>query len=92
MLDPKLVADKLEALEQAAKLRWQLEEQVKGYGNDALLSVVKERIRQDAKWGEQNHNPYIYLAILLEEVGELAQSILQSQFGGEHGGPSNVSY
>lgn len=53
---------------------------------DALSAVLVERDRQDAKWGEQNHNPYIYLAILLEEIGELAQAILQTQFGGDKGG------
>jgi NTP pyrophosphatase (non-canonical NTP hydrolase) len=62
----------------------------KGWMFPALESVLEERIRQDAKWGEQNHNPYIYLSILMEEVGELSQAILQSQFGGEHGGDKNV--
>lgn len=56
----------------------------------ALRSVLAERRGQDKKWGEQNHDPYIYLAILLEEVGEFAQSLLQTQFGGEHGGWVNV--
>jgi NTP pyrophosphatase (non-canonical NTP hydrolase) len=57
---------------------------------DALNSVLDERKRQDEKWGEQNHNPYIYLTILLEEIGELAQAILHTQFGGEKGGWLNV--
>ena len=57
---------------------------------DALGSVLAERERQDAKWGEQNHNPYIYFAILLEEVGELAQAIIHTQFGGDKGGWKNV--
>lgn len=52
----------------------------------ALDDVLERRRMQDAKWGEQNHNPYIYLAILVEEVGELAQAILQTQFGGDKGG------
>lgn len=56
----------------------------------ALLDVLLERARQDEKWGEQNHNPYIYLAIHAEEVGELAEAILQTQFGGEKGGWANV--
>jgi NTP pyrophosphatase (non-canonical NTP hydrolase) len=56
----------------------------------ALESVLDERKKQDDKWGEQNHNPYIYHAILVEEVGELAQAILQTQFGGKHGGFSNM--
>jgi NTP pyrophosphatase (non-canonical NTP hydrolase) len=56
----------------------------------ALESVLVERMKQDDHWGEQNHNPYIYLAILLEELGELAQSVLQTQFGGHAGGWHNV--
>lgn len=58
--------------------------------SQSLLDVIEERIRQDKKWGEQNHNPYIYLAILVEEVGELAQAVLQTQFGGDKGGWDNV--
>lgn len=58
--------------------------------NNALQSVLAERQRQEEKWGEQNHNPYIYLTILVEEVGELGQAILQTQFGGECGGWENV--
>lgn len=52
----------------------------------ALIDIIEERIRQDQKWGEQNHNPYTYLAILIEEVGEFSQAALQTQFGGKHGG------
>jgi NTP pyrophosphatase (non-canonical NTP hydrolase) len=49
---------------------------------DALADVLRERKAQDAKWGEQNHDPFTYLAILVEEVGELAQAALHSRFGG----------
>lgn len=45
----------------------------------ALASVLQERRRQDQKWGEQNHSLPIYLTILMEEVGELAQAILEGQ-------------
>jgi NTP pyrophosphatase (non-canonical NTP hydrolase) len=34
------------------------------------------------KWGEQNHDPITYLAVLVEEVGELAQAGLHLRFGG----------
>lgn len=48
----------------------------------ALTSVLQERKRQEAKWGEQNHDPFTYLAVLSEEVGELAQAALHTRFGG----------
>lgn len=51
-----------------------------------LADVVEERARQDSKWGEQNHDPFTYLAILTEEVGEAAQAALHDQFGGKHAG------
>jgi len=46
----------------------------------ALLEVVKERARQDAKWGEQNHDPVFWLGILGEEFGELCQAINETVF------------
>lgn len=51
--------------------------------NDVLADVSAERARQDAKWGEQNHDPYIWLAVLGEEVGEANQAALQATFGGK---------
>lgn len=48
----------------------------------ALEDVVAERARQDAKWGEQNHDPFTYLTVLTEEVGELSQAALHARFGG----------
>lgn len=48
----------------------------------ALDDVLEERQRQEDKWGEQNHDPFTYLAILTEEVGELAQASLHLRFGG----------
>jgi NTP pyrophosphatase (non-canonical NTP hydrolase) len=48
----------------------------------ALDSVLKERERQEIKWGEQNHDPFTYLTVLMEEVGELAEAALHLRFGG----------
>jgi NTP pyrophosphatase (non-canonical NTP hydrolase) len=48
-----------------------------------LAEVYNERERQDAKWGEQNHHPFLYLAVLGEEVGEANQAALQATFGGK---------
>lgn len=45
-----------------------------------LADVSKERDRQEAKWGEQNHEPFVWLAILGEEVGEANQAAVQAFF------------
>ena len=43
-----------------------------------LNEITDERIRQDAKWGPQYHNDSIWGMILMEEVGEVAQSVVDS--------------
>ena len=46
--------------------------------NPTIYSDInQERKRQDTKWGEQNHNPYKWLAILHEETGEAAKALLE---------------
>lgn len=52
----------------------------------AFRLIMAERSRQNDKWGEQNHDAFTWLAILSEEVGELAQAALHDQFGGSHAG------
>lgn len=55
--------------------------------NDLRITaeVLAERTRQDAKWGQQNHNNLGWTAILTEEVGEAAQASLQADPAmGEH--------
>lgn len=44
---------------------------------DVLDEVRDERYRQDEKWGEQNHRPEFWLAILMEEVGEVAHAVCE---------------
>ncbi len=52
-----------------------------------VIELVRaERERQNKKWGEQNHDDYRWLAILTEEVGELAEAILHNEFGGHAAG------
>jgi len=51
---------------------------------EALADVVAERERQDDKWDEQNHEPPVWLAILTEEVGELATAMLRWGFPAHH--------
>lgn len=44
-----------------------------------LENVGMERQRQDNKWGQQDHEVGIWLAILGEEFGEVAKEIAESQ-------------
>lgn len=45
--------------------------------------VLQERDRQDAQFGAGRNIPMpLYLAILTEEVGELAQAVVDDHFGG----------
>lgn len=41
----------------------------------AMCDVLDERDAQDARWGVQDHTPTRWLAILTEEVGEVARAI-----------------
>ena len=43
--------------------------------------IVEERLRQNEKWGEQNHSPLEWIAILIEEVGEVAKEAHEFHFG-----------
>jgi len=43
--------------------------------NPPLACVAMERIKQDAKWGEQNHSDLRWLPILIEEVGEVGETV-----------------
>lgn len=43
---------------------------------DILVEVAEERTRQNLKWGPQHHDVPMWLAILMEEVGEASQAFL----------------
>lgn len=49
---------------------------------NVLKEVTHEREKQQYKWGQQDHHPFTYLAILGEEVGEANQAACQSLWGG----------
>lgn len=53
---------------------------------DSVLSAVRgERVRQDAKWGEQSYkSDEIWLATLTEEVGEVARELLDNHDDADH--------
>jgi NTP pyrophosphatase (non-canonical NTP hydrolase) len=55
-------------------------ESIKLNTGPAVQDVIKERKRQDHKWGEQNHHPVIWTGILGEEFGELCQAINETHF------------
>ena len=40
-----------------------------------IKCVEAERVKQDVKWGVQNHNAFGWLAILAEEFGEASKSV-----------------
>ena len=42
--------------------------------------IIAERVRQDEKWGEQNHDVFKWLAILGEEVGEANKAALENDY------------
>jgi len=43
-----------------------------------LKQVSDERISQDNTWGEQNHSNPHWLAILTEELGEVAECVCRT--------------
>lgn len=49
----------------------------------AMSDIIKERARQDKKWGEQNHYPPFWMGILGEEFGELCQAVNETVFDNE---------
>jgi NTP pyrophosphatase (non-canonical NTP hydrolase) len=44
-----------------------------------ISDVINERVRQNALWGFQQNEPGIWLAIFMEEVGEVAQALQQNK-------------
>ena len=48
-----------------------------------LEKIVDERIRQINKWGPQYHDDSTWSMILMEEVGEVAKSIVDSMQKGD---------
>jgi NTP pyrophosphatase (non-canonical NTP hydrolase) len=45
----------------------------------SLCAVLEERDRQDAKWGQQDHDILTWIPILGEEYGELCEAALALQ-------------
>lgn len=50
-------------------------------GRPIIFDVFDERKKQDEKWGkDRDLDPFFWLAILVEEVGEIAKAILEPNF------------
>lgn len=72
-------------------LKENIEKALEMEGGIPLAMILTERLKQEVKWGQQNHKPEIFLAILMEEVGELAQAILETNLGfGENQGIDKI--
>lgn len=48
--------------------------------NEFHKLMAEERLNQDRKWGEQNHDAMTWLGILAEEFGELAKAVNEEHF------------
>ena len=59
---------------------------------NVLQAIVKERQRQDTKWGIQNHLPQFWTGILGEEYGEFCEAVNETVFdnGTNKGGYDNM--
>jgi NTP pyrophosphatase (non-canonical NTP hydrolase) len=48
---------------------------------EIFKDVELEMLRQDTKWGKQDHNAVEWVAILTEELGEVAKEAVDFHFG-----------
>lgn len=55
-----------------------------------IRQIIAERASQDAKWGQQNHDNRKWVAILMEEVGEVARAVLEAEQGQQNEDPVNL--
>jgi len=63
--------------------------------NDEIMksvnfNVFAERVSQNIKWGIQNHTMTEWLAILVEEVGEVAQAMQKNSFASKETDADNL--
>jgi len=63
--------------------KWELRNWIYNMTKTILGDILLERVKQDRKWGIQNHNPEWWMQILMEEVGEAARALLEGHFGAE---------
>jgi NTP pyrophosphatase (non-canonical NTP hydrolase) len=46
--------------------------------NQVLIEVAGERMRQEVKWGQQDHGAHGWLPILTEEFGEVGKAMCEN--------------
>lgn len=62
-----------------------LKDEIKSHKWDCiLLDVIDELTEQIKKWGIQNHDPQMWMNILMEEVGEASQAMMEHHFRKEN--------
>lgn len=59
---------------------------------NVLNEVLMERLKQEDKWGQQNHMAPEYLMILGEEVGEANKAALEMYFKARSPRPPNTEF
>ena len=59
---------------------WNDMENKAGFTEVVMALVAKERHKQNEKWGEQNHNPIEWAAIIGEEFGEMSREAVDIHF------------
>lgn len=55
-----------------------------------IADVIAERKRQDEKWGEQNHDLFVWASIIGEEYGEMCKAINEHGFDPTTGTEKNI--
>jgi NTP pyrophosphatase (non-canonical NTP hydrolase) len=58
--------------------------------SDVNRDVLRERDRQNSKWGIQRHDYGTWLQILIEEVGEVAQAMQKAKGWGKESDASDL--
>lgn len=54
---------------------------------NAVADVKRERERQDDQWGDQNHHPSYWLAILGKQVGQFGSAVLDREWAMQSDSP-----
>lgn len=68
---------------QSQRITYDINNRTSATATRMLLHEIRlERIRQEEKWGEQNHSPFAWMSILGEEYGEACKAANEAMFFG----------